>query len=109
MDIKEIVVLITAPSADVAEGISNTLLDRELAACANIVPSIRSIYKWKGEVHNDEEVLIIIKTRHELFDDAFINAVKEHHPYEVPEIIALPIVLGSEDYLQWITEVTKAN
>ena len=107
MDIKQIVVLITAPSAEVAEKISNTLLENKLAACVNIVPSINSLYIWEGEINNDEEVLLIIKTRYELFDDTFIKTIKEQHPYDVPEIIALPIVIGSEDYLQWITNVTK--
>ena len=107
MDIKEIVVLVTAPSIEVAENISNSLLESELAACANIIPSIHSIYKWKGEIHNDEEVLIIIKTRYELFDHDFEKTIKEQHPYDIPEIIALPIVLGSGDYLQWISDVTK--
>ena len=107
MDIKQIVVLITAPSAEVAEKISNTLLENKLAACVNIVPSINSLYIWEGEINNDEEVLLIIKTRYELFDDTFIKTIKEQHPYDVPEIIALPIVIGSEDYLHWITNVTK--
>lgn len=107
MDIKEIVVLITAPSTGVAETISNALLEKELVACVNIVPSINSLYKWEGEINNDKEVLLIFKTRCELFDDTFINAVKEQHPYDVPEIIALPIVSGSEDYLKWIADVTK--
>jgi len=107
MDIKEIVVLVTAPSAEVAETISNTLLEKELVACVNIVPSIRSLYKWEGKINKYKEVLLIIKTRYELFDDNFVNTIKEQHPYDIPEIIALPIVLGSEDYLDWITNVTK--
>lgn len=107
MDIKEIVVLVTTPSAEVAEKISYALLNEELAACANIVPSINSIYKWDGEIKNDTEVLIIIKTRSDLFDDTFIDTVKQEHPYDVPEIIALPIVHGSQDYLDWIADVTK--
>ena len=107
MDTNEIVVLITAPSGGIAEKIACKLLNEELAACANIIPSITSIYKWKGEVHNEQEVLMILKTRSELFDDAFIKTVKHLHPYEVPEIVALPILGGSPDYLAWIADVTK--
>ena len=73
MNIEQIVVLVTAPSTDVAEKISNALLENELAACMNIIPSIDSLYKWKGKINNDKEVLLIIKTRFELFDDTFIN------------------------------------
>ena len=107
MDTKHNVVRVTATSAEVAEKISYTLLNEFLAACVNIVPSINSIYKWAGKINNDKEVLLIIKTRYDLFDDTFVNAVKEQHPYDVPEIIALPIVLGSLDYLEWIVDMTK--
>jgi len=102
-----IVIMITAPSKEVGEQIASTLLEKRLVACINILPAVQSFYEWKGEVHVDEEVLLIIKSRAELFADQIVGTIKAIHPYEVPEIIALPIVMGSEDYMQWIGEVTS--
>jgi periplasmic divalent cation tolerance protein len=101
------VVLVTAPSTDVGRDIARALLDGKLAACVNIVPSITSLHTWKGELCVDEEVLLIIKTTTPAFD-ALTSAVKDIHPYDVPEIIALPLAVGSRDYLEWIHEVVKA-
>jgi periplasmic divalent cation tolerance protein len=103
---KEITVFITAPNEDMAASIARALVESKLAACANIIKSIRSIYTWQGKVQDDQEVLMIVKTRRTLFD-ALISKVKEFHSYEVPEIIALPIVAGSEDYLKWMRESTE--
>lgn len=102
-----IVALITAPSKEVANKISNVLLDQKLAACVNIVSPINSLYTWEGKVNNDEEVLMIVKSRADLFESKFIDAVKSAHPYDVPEIIALPIIMGSKSYLDWIKDVTE--
>ncbi len=102
-----IVVLITAPSKDVGEKIANYLLEHKLAACVNIVSAVNSLYTWKGEVCNDDEVLLIVKSRSDLFDTEIVPAVKSVHPYDVPEIIALPIVAGFSEYLDWIQDVTK--
>jgi periplasmic divalent cation tolerance protein len=101
-----IVVLITAPSQEVGEQLASHLLAQKLAACVNILPSIISIYAWKGEVQNDQEVLLVVKTRAELFHERLVPAVKAIHPYEVPEIIALPVVMGSQSYLDWIAAET---
>lgn len=78
-----------------------------LAACVNITP-VRSLYRWKGEFCDDEEHLLIIKTRRELAE-AVIDAIKEEHPYEVPEIIALPVIAGSVPYLEWVYGETKGS
>lgn len=102
-----VVVLITAPSKDVARKISDVLLEKKLAACANIAAPINSLYTWQGKVNDDEEVIMFVKTRADLFESEFVDAVKSVHPYDVPEIIALPIVMGSKSYLDWIGEVTK--
>lgn len=102
-----IVVLITVPSKDVANKISDLLLEKKLAACANIVSSINSLYTWQGKMNDDEEALMIVKTRANLFEREFIDAVKSVHPYDVPEIIALPIIMGSKSYLDWIGAETK--
>ncbi len=101
-----IVVLITAPSQEVARQIANALLGEKLAACVNVLPSIRSYYTWKGTQQEDEEVLLLVKTRAALFESRLVPAVKAVHPYELPEIIALPIQMGFEPYLTWINEET---
>jgi len=102
-----IVVLITVPSPEVGEQIATALLERKLAACVNIVPRIQSIYTWQGTVHNDHEALLVVKTRAALFAERLVPAVKAIHPYEVPEIIALPILTGSQSYLDWIAAETS--
>jgi periplasmic divalent cation tolerance protein len=105
--VNAIVVLITAPSDDVGKQIAETLLEKKLAACVNIMAPINSLYVWQGETCDDEEVLLIVKSRAELFEDKLVPAVKAVHPYDVPEIIALPVLLGDQDYLDWIeTETT---
>lgn len=101
-----IVVLITAPSEEVGRGIAQALLENKLAACVNIVAPINSLYLWQGDINDDEEVLLIVKSRAELFEQGLIPTVKEVHPYDVPEIIALPILLGDQDYLDWIEAET---
>jgi len=101
-----IVVLITAPSQEVARQIADALLGEKLAACVNVLPSIRSYYTWKGTRQEDEEVLLLVKTRAALFESRLIPAVKAVHPYELPEIIALHIQMGFEPYLTWINTET---
>ena len=101
----EIVVFITASNEDEAAKISRALVESRLAGCVNIIRNIRSIYSWQGKIEDEPEVLMIAKTRKPLLD-ALMKRVKELHSYTVPEIIALPIVEGSEDYLKWLREVT---
>jgi periplasmic divalent cation tolerance protein len=101
----EIVVLITVSNEDEAVKIAKTLVDARLAGCVNIIKDIRSIYSWQGKIQDDPEVLMIVKTQKTLFD-SLMKKVKELHSYTVPEIIALPIVDGSEDYLNWLRKVT---
>jgi len=86
-------------------GLARSLIGRNLAACVNITP-VRSLYRWKGEFCDDEEHLLIIKTRKEL-TEPLIMAIKELHPYEVPEIIALPVIAGHAPYIDWVHEETK--
>jgi periplasmic divalent cation tolerance protein len=101
-----LVVYITAPDEDEAAKIARALVEGKLAACVNIIGDVRSIYSWQGEVEDEKEVLMIVKTRPELF--ASLQArVKELHSYIVPEIIAMPIVEGSEEYVKWLNEATK--
>ena len=97
------IVLTTAGSKGAAEDLAWALVERKLAACVNMVESIESVYRWKGEVQRSKEVLLIIKTTDELFDDVR-NAIRELHGYELPECISFPIDQGSQAYLEWISE-----
>lgn len=97
--------MITAPHEDDAAMIAKVLVESRLAACVNIVKNIRSIYSWQGRIEDDSEVLMLAKTRRELFS-MLSDKVRELHGYDVPEIIALPIIDGSEDYLKWIKDCT---
>ena len=103
---EKIVVLITIDSEDEAVKIAKALLEENLIACANIIGKIRSLYKWKGEVCDDPEVLIICKSQRHLFS-RLSEKVKALHSYDVPEIIAMPLVEGWAPYLQWIEEETQ--
>jgi periplasmic divalent cation tolerance protein len=98
--------LVTIDDLEKAAQIAKILVEKKLVACVNIVPKIRSIYFWKGQVCDDSEVLMIMKTRGDLFDE-LRTAVKELHPYEVPEIISWNIEQGLESYLKWIDDVTE--
>lgn len=97
------IVLSTTGSREEAEKIAHALLERRLAACANIVGPIHSIYRWQGKVESAAEHLLIIKTTANLFD-AVAKAIHELHSYELPECIQLPIEGGSKEYLQWIED-----
>ena len=98
-----LVVLVTVPSNEVGREIAITLLNERLCACVNILPALSSFYVWEGKVHSDEELLLVIKTTGARFQ-AMTARVHALHPYDVPEIIATPIVEGSQDYLAWIDE-----
>lgn len=102
----EIVVFITAPNEDEAAEIAKALVKSKLAACVNIIKDVRSIYSWRGNLEDDSEVLMIVKTQKKLFS-ALSDKTKELHSYDVPEIIALPIADGSEDYLKWLRKSTE--
>ena len=99
----EEVVLITVPSEEVARSIARALVEERLAACVNILPGLTSIYRWQGEVAEDQEVLLIIKTTTFAFP-RLKERVLALHPYTVPEIIALPIAEGHGAYLDWLRE-----
>ncbi|MBF0328930.1 MAG: divalent-cation tolerance protein CutA [Nitrospirae bacterium] len=101
-----IVVYITASTEEEAVKIAGVLVSEKLAACVNIVKGIRSIYSWQGKIEDEPEALMIVKTGHHLFE-ALQKKVKELHAYTVPEIIALPIIAGSEDYLSWLKDATS--
>ena len=100
-----LMVFSTVGSEEEGVKIAKNLVEAKMAACINIVPKLRSIYRWKGEVCDDPEVLLIIKTRKDLFEKLKERIIKLHS-YEVAEVIAIPIVSGSEAYLNWLLEVT---
>ena len=100
-----LIVFITASGEDEAAKISRALVEARLAGCVNIIKNIRSIYSWEGKIEDEAEVLMIAKTKKHLFDP-LMKKVKALHSYKVPEIIAMPIVDGSENYLKWLRQVT---
>jgi periplasmic divalent cation tolerance protein len=106
MEYEHIVVMITAAGAEEAEKIAGRLLDGRLAACANIIAAIDSRFWWQGELERAAESLIVVKTRAELLPE-IAAAVKDVHSYEVPEVIALPVIGGKREYLDWIDREVK--
>lgn len=100
-----IVVLCAVPADFDAEGLASELVERSLAACVQIGPGVRSIYRWQGAVEKSEERLLLIKSRRELFA-SLEAAIKDRHPYEVPEIVALDVSVGHAPYLDWLAAST---
>src|SRR4051812_34224104 len=98
-----IVILSTCSSAEEGERIARALLDERLAACVNVLPGARSFYRWKGQIEDATECLLVIKSSRALFS-ALRAAIEKAHSYEVPEIVALPIVDGAPNYLNWLQE-----
>ncbi len=105
MSTDALVVLVTAPSADKAAALGRALVEERLAACANVVPAIRSIYWWEGKVQDEPEALLVLKTTRARFETLRERALALH-PYEVPEVVALPVQAGSAAYLEWIARET---
>jgi periplasmic divalent cation tolerance protein len=102
----DIVVFITAAKAEEAQRIADVLLNERKAACINIVPRVSSLFWWQGKLESVEESLLIVKTKASVLDEV-VNLVKEHHGYDVPEVIALPIIGGNQDYLEWMSKEVK--
>lgn len=99
------IILTTAGSQEEAAKIAHALVERRLAACVNIVPQIKSVYRWQGKVETAEEWLLLIKTQAEFFERVR-DAMKELHSYELPECVMLEVSAGSKEYLLWIAENT---
>lgn len=96
-----VVIFCTFPDVEVARQIGTAMVELQLAACVNIAPLVESIYRWEGKVQQGNESMGIFKTTREKLDD-FEKALQKLHPYEVPEIIVLPVLAGSEAYLEWV-------
>lgn len=101
-----IVIFITTANKKEAKKIASTLVKNRLAACANIVDKIESLFWWQGKVDRQDEALLIVKT-HKAKITKIIKCVKSMHSYQVPEIIALPIICGNKDYLKWLDETIR--
>lgn len=100
-----LVVLCTCPDEATARRLAAGLVEAGLAACVNIVPEIRSIYRWQGETRDEAETLLVAKTTGRAYG-GLENWLREHHPYEVPEVLALPVQAGAFGYLEWVRNET---
>jgi periplasmic divalent cation tolerance protein len=101
-----LVVLTNLPDRAAAERLADVVIEKKLAACVNILAPCRSVYRWKGAVQHDEEHPVLIKTTTERYAE-LERAIRGAHPYELPEIIAVPIERGLPEYLQWVSAETK--
>ena len=101
------VVLCTCPTPTVAAEIATALIEQDLAACVNRVGGVKSWYRWEGQLRQDEEVLLVIKTTAARLP-ALGDAIAKLHPYDLPEVIALPVVGGSAAYLRWLEEAVRS-
>lgn len=103
-----ILVLTTLPDAEAARRLARSLVEDRLAACATIGAPVESMYHWRGAIETASEVPLTLKTRRERFDD-IVRAIRVQHPYELPEIVAVPIIDGSPDYLAWIDAESRSG
>jgi periplasmic divalent cation tolerance protein len=106
-DLQLCLCLCTCPDGDVAGKIADQLVAEQLAACVNIVPGIMSVYRWQDEVEHGQEVLLLIKTSKTLWSQ-LEQRIQALHPYELPEIMAVPITTGQADYIKWIEDSLKS-
>lgn len=100
-------VLSTCPDEEAGRSLGTHLVENRLAACVNLVPGLTSIYRWQGALQQDCEVLLLIKTRVECLPD-LTEALRRLHTYDLPEIIAVPIIAGLPEYLSWISQCTRS-
>ena len=101
-----LVVFTTAPSVEDGRRLARALVERRLAACGTVIPGGVSVYRWRGVVEEQDEVMVVLKTTAERWPD-LASALPGLHPYEVPELLALPVVLGHGPYLRWVSDETS--
>lgn len=101
-----VIAFVTTPSVEEAKRIAESLVERKLAACVNVMPQVVSYYWWNGKIESDQEAKLVIKTKSELMEE-LIESVKKLHSYEICEVTSVPIVGGNADYLKWIDENVK--
>ncbi|WMS86303.1 divalent-cation tolerance protein CutA [Pleionea litopenaei] len=104
---ESIVLLTTAPNSEVADQLAKHLIESRLAACVNIVPNVRSFYSWQGKIECDEEFQLVVKSTEQRLEQ-LEQAVKKLHPYEVPELVVLPMLAISDDYLNWLKKSVES-
>lgn len=109
MENQAIVVMVTAPDLETGREIGRILVEKKLAACANILSPVNSIFTWEGKINEEQEVLLIIKSRLSIFQDRLLPAILKLHPYQVPEVLAVPVLAGNPAYLEWIAESTAGE
>lgn len=105
---KYCLILCTCPDQAAAERIASALVSRHLAACVNILPGLTSIYLWAGTIEKDPELLLLIKSEHGRYSEVE-QTILELHPYELPEVIAVPVAQGAESYLNWIDQCLNSK
>jgi len=105
---ENVVIFITTGTDEEAHRIANMLLNQKKVACVNILPKVRSLFWWQGKLDSAQESLLIVKTRASLLSE-IVSMVREVHSYDVPEVIALPIIGGNPDYLEWIGKEVKQS
>lgn len=105
---EHLVAITTLSGEEDAARLARALVERGLVACVNILPAVRSLYRWKDAIEDDREQLLLMKTRADRYA-ALASAIEELHPYEVPELIAVPVELGSRAYLAWVDESVSAS
>ena len=103
---KFIMIITTVNSDSAAKKIAQALIEEKLAACVNIIPSVTSIFRWEGKVSTESELILIAKSKEKLFDE-IKDKILSLHPYKLPEIITVPIVDGSKEYLKWVEDELK--
>ena len=103
-----VIVLTNLPDRETAVKLANELVARKLAACVNVLSECTSVYRWKGTIKNAREVPVLIKTRAARYAEVEA-AIRGLHPYELPEIVAVPVVRGGDDYLQWVADETSVS
>ncbi len=108
MNLDAVIVLTTYPETASAKKAAHGLVSQKLAACVNLLPEMTSIYSWKNQIESEQERQLVIKTRRSLFSEVR-DYILENHPYELPEILCIPILTGSDDYLNWIETNTYAD
>ena len=97
-----IIVFVTVPGLREGSRISKAILTSRLAACVNVIPGVQSIYKWKGKIVQEKEAMLVLKTTRPRYRK-LEQKIKQLHPYEVPEVIAIPLIFGSPQYIEWVT------
>jgi periplasmic divalent cation tolerance protein len=108
VDPESLIVLCTCPDEATAERVAGALVEERLAACVNAIAGVSSTYRWQGKVERDREVLLLIKTTDSAYD-RIEDRIRELHPYELPETVAVPIVRGSRAYLRWLQEAASGG